>query len=137
MTYAEKLKDSRWQKRRLEIIERDKHRCQHCFSNQQPFHVHHKYYIDGIEPWEYEGKVLITLCAACHEIETLLYQRQLRAIENFKIAGFNNGFHCLACGEANYKIRGTQILCNTCGWDISFEQLTEWAAERIYKAKAP
>ena len=30
MGYSEKLKDPRWQKKRLEILERDNFRCQYC-----------------------------------------------------------------------------------------------------------
>lgn len=29
-------------------------------------HVHHKYYIRGRKPWEYDDDALITLCNWCH-----------------------------------------------------------------------
>lgn len=33
--------------------------------------VHHKEYIKGRKPWEYENEQLLTLCEECHEIEHL------------------------------------------------------------------
>lgn len=71
-TYAEKLKDPRWQKLRLQILERDKWTCKHCGATDKTLHVHHVHYIKGAEPWEYdEDKHLLeTLCCDCHEQET-------------------------------------------------------------------
>ena len=66
MTYQEKLRDIRWQERRLEIIERDKSTCQECFGPYKDLHVHHKYYKRNAEPWEYKDDALVTLCANCH-----------------------------------------------------------------------
>lgn len=68
-TYAEKLKDPRWQKKRLKILERDNWTCLHCESKDITLHVHHTYYKPGIEPWEASDKCLKTLCENCHEME--------------------------------------------------------------------
>lgn len=65
-TYSEKLKDPRWQKKRLEIFEMDKWYCQSCLSKDKTLHVHHIDYLPGREPWEYDDKYLMTLCADCH-----------------------------------------------------------------------
>ena len=67
-TYAEKLKDPRWQKKRLEILERDKFACRYCADKEKTLHVHHVYYEKGKSPWEYEGDMLLTLCERCHEL---------------------------------------------------------------------
>lgn len=67
ITYSEKLKDPRWQKRRLEIMQLDNFRCRGCETKERTLHVHHKYYIKGREPWEYEDDALITYCELCHE----------------------------------------------------------------------
>lgn len=70
-TYSDKLKDPRWQKKRLEIFKRDKFTCKACGDNETTLNVHHKEYSNG-EPWEIENKLLITLCEHCHsEIEIL------------------------------------------------------------------
>lgn len=67
--YSNKLLDPRWQKKRLEILNRDEFVCQRCYDNESTLHVHHLYYEAGKEPWEYEQKDLITLCSDCHEYE--------------------------------------------------------------------
>ena len=69
MNYAEKLKDPRWQKKRLQILERDSWTCQTCQDNTSTLHVHHFYYRKGIQPWEYSDQALITVCEHCHKME--------------------------------------------------------------------
>lgn len=69
LTYSDKLKDPRWQKKRLEILERDKWMCQDCGDNENTLHVHHRVYMYGKEPWDTPNEYLITLCAGCHEAE--------------------------------------------------------------------
>lgn len=66
MTYSEKLKDPRWQRKRLEILERDEWTCRDCLETSKPLHVHHCLYQSGKEPWEYDNNVLRTLCEDCH-----------------------------------------------------------------------
>ena len=65
--YWKKLQDPRWQKKRLEIMERDKFTCQGCFAKDKTLTVHHGYYEWGSEPWEYDDATLWTLCTDCHE----------------------------------------------------------------------
>jgi hypothetical protein len=67
-TYDGKLKDPRWQKRRLEIFQRDGWRCGRCDNSEQTLHVHHRWY-EG-EPWEAPDEALVTLCEDCHSEET-------------------------------------------------------------------
>lgn len=64
MTYAEKLKDPRWQRKRLEVLNRDKFTCQCCQATLIELHIHHKKYSG--EPWEAPSEDLITLCKHCH-----------------------------------------------------------------------
>jgi transposase len=66
--YFEKLKDPRWQKKRLEVFQRDKFRCMNCGSKEKTLHVNHLKY-DG-EPWDSPMEYLETLCEDCHEIRT-------------------------------------------------------------------
>ena len=65
--YAEKLKDSRWQEKRLHIIDRDGAACRFCGEKPPVLHVHHFQY-NG-EPWESGDDDLITLCPLCHKEE--------------------------------------------------------------------
>jgi hypothetical protein len=65
-TYSEKLRDPRWQKKRLEILNRDGFRCIVCDSEDKELHVHHLRYSKGASPWDYENPDLVTLCDPCH-----------------------------------------------------------------------
>jgi hypothetical protein len=67
LSYYEKLKDPRWQKKRLEVLSHYEFTCQSCFDDQQTLHVHHKEYFKGREPWEYDLRQLTVLCESCHE----------------------------------------------------------------------
>lgn len=69
MKYSEKLKDPRWQKKRLEIFQRDEFMCVRCFDGENTLSVHHCAYEKGKEPWEYDDDDLLTLCQNCHDIE--------------------------------------------------------------------
>lgn len=66
MTYSDKLKDPRWQKKRLEIFQRDKFTCKKCGDKQTELQVHHLKYSG--EPWEAKKEDLITLCKDCHQV---------------------------------------------------------------------
>lgn len=68
-TYAEKLKDPRWQRKRLEILQRDDFTCVACGDKEEALHVHHGFYRRNCEPWDYPSESLWTLCEACHEEE--------------------------------------------------------------------
>jgi len=69
MTYSEKLKDPRWQKKRLEIMKRDNFTCRWCGDNENTLNIHHLNYEKNKNPWEYEDNKLITICESCHESE--------------------------------------------------------------------
>lgn len=64
--YAEKLRDPRWQRRRLEIFQRDNWTCQLCSRADLELHVHHLYRTTE-NPWEEPDLHLLTVCRLCHE----------------------------------------------------------------------
>jgi hypothetical protein len=65
--YFEKLKDARWQKVRLKVMERDGFCCRECGkSDGSNLQVHHLHYIKG-DPWDTPMCFLMTLCDGCHE----------------------------------------------------------------------
>lgn len=66
--YLELLKDPRWQKKRLEILQRDDWFCQACRDSESTLHVHHLKYTSAF-PWETPDHLLITLCESCHANE--------------------------------------------------------------------
>ncbi len=67
--WAAHYKDSRWQKLRLKVMERDNWTCQNCdvSGEGETLNVHHIYYESGKRPWEYDDSVLITWCEDCHK----------------------------------------------------------------------
>ena len=65
-TYSEKLRDPRWQRKRLEVLQRDDFTCQECSSTTKTLHIHHLDYEKGFEPWDYPLDYLVTLCEDCH-----------------------------------------------------------------------
>ncbi len=66
MTYSQKLKDPRWQKKRLEVMEMAEWKCYSCGGSERPLHVHHVNYFKGLDPWDYENDNLRSLCDLCH-----------------------------------------------------------------------
>ena len=64
--YADMLKSPKWQKKRLEIMQRDGFVCQHCGDDETTLHIHHLRYDFSIKPWEYNNDDLVTLCEHCH-----------------------------------------------------------------------
>ena len=71
-TYSDLLKDPRWQKKRLEILQRDEFKCRSCTDDLSTLHVHHWFYDPDLLPWEYNENDLITLCETCHNAITAL-----------------------------------------------------------------
>lgn len=69
-TYSEQLKDPRWQKKRLEIMQRDEFFCHSCSDNQGTLNVHHLSYKKNYNLWDYDNSDLITLCEFCHNKAT-------------------------------------------------------------------
>jgi hypothetical protein len=64
--YNEKLRDPRWQRKRLKIFERDNWTCQLCCRTDLELHVHHLYRTTE-DPWDEPDLHLLTLCKLCHE----------------------------------------------------------------------
>lgn len=67
LTYREQLLHPNWQRKRLEVMQRDEFRCQRCMDTEATLHVHHKQYAKGRMAWEYPTDELVTLCEVCHE----------------------------------------------------------------------
>ena len=79
--YAEKLRDPRWQKKRLEIFERDDWKCRNCGDTTSTLHVHHRRYAKGRDPWDYDERELVTLCEECHEVEPEVWNELMVCLE--------------------------------------------------------
>lgn len=67
MTYKDQLKNPKWQRKRLEVLELNDFTCQQCGSKENELHVHHLTYIKNRKVWEYHSDSLICICASCHK----------------------------------------------------------------------
>lgn len=74
-TYHEKLKDPRWQRKRLEVMERANFTCQKCHDSKRTLNVHHLYYMSKRDPWEYPSFALQCLCEECHNENHLVEKK--------------------------------------------------------------
>lgn len=64
-SYADKLRDPRWQKLRLKVMERDSFQCQCCGDKESTLNIHHLKYTK--QPWDAPIGDLETLCEKCHK----------------------------------------------------------------------
>ena len=111
-TYAEKLLDPQWQKKRLEIFERDKFTCKNCGDTKSQLHAHHRYYVSGRSPWEYPGAALVTLCDSCHR-SAHSESIGTRAWEDI-LDGFYNAIRVSSGGDVDNECAAIQALRNAC-----------------------
>ena len=88
MNYSDKLKDPRWQKKRLEVFQRDEFKCVWCGIAEKTLHVHHFTYEKGKEPWEAPDDALGTVCEDCHMLTHMKLPPALQEIFNLITTGF-------------------------------------------------
>jgi len=67
MDYKEQYLHPKWQKKRLEIMKRDGFKCVSCGDGESKLNVHHNYYINSKDVWDYPQTALITVCDICHK----------------------------------------------------------------------
>lgn len=78
MRYQDKLKSPKWQKKRLEILQRDSFTCQMCGDEKTELHVHHIKYTN--EPYDAPNENLQTLCKHCHYLESYAHKMAEKVI---------------------------------------------------------
>jgi len=69
-TYSDKLREVKWQQKRLSILLRDGWKCRDC-GNPNPelgLEVHHCYYLAGVHPGDHPDEAMLSLCHPCHQI---------------------------------------------------------------------
>jgi hypothetical protein len=109
--FWEKYKDPRWQRKRLEVMERAGFKCQHCEGTSKTLNVHHTYYERGADPWDYPDDALKCLCEDCHEATETAKRLLLRSIGD------------LPPNEIDY-LRGIAVGINS-GYDMKLQQIPE------------
>ena len=78
-TYSEKLRSPKWQKKRLEILNRDGWKCLFCGTEIENLQVHHILYKKR-EPWDYPDYLYQTLCETCHQERQELTDKAVDAV---------------------------------------------------------
>lgn len=93
MKYSEKLRDPRWQRKRLEIFNRDNFTCLCCGAKDKTLNVHHKEYHGN--PWDAPSESLETLCEPCHKerSDNNKWWLALPTRDALKIAGKHSEFY--------------------------------------------
>lgn len=79
-SYSEQLRDPRWQRKRLEVLEAAGWTCKQCGEKSKQLQVHHMYYKRGASPWEYPEEALVVLCEDCHDFVASLQEFLAEAI---------------------------------------------------------
>lgn len=127
MNYSDKLKDPRWQRKRLEILNRDGFKCLACGAKNKQLHVHHCYYVSGRDPWEYGQRALKTLCSECHDLAHITSEDFISSGEFERHCAVmdvcnefesldqwaDSGFYCGVVHGPN-SISSTNLILNTC-----------------------
>lgn len=70
MEYKKLLLNPKWQKKRLEILQRDNFSCVVCgngIGTDTALHVHHLSYCKGYMPLEFDINDMIVLCQKLHQ----------------------------------------------------------------------
>ncbi|HEY9364878.1 MAG TPA: hypothetical protein VIQ00_16565 [Chitinophagaceae bacterium] len=86
--YSKKLSNPLWQRKRLDVFNRDGFACTNCGRSDKELQVHHYDYIKGIEPWEYPMDMLTTLCVECHSAEMKRPKHESYLLNSLRMKGF-------------------------------------------------
>lgn len=105
-------KHPKWQKKRLQILERDGWKCVACDDSESTLHVHHFYY-DG-NPWDVMENFLQTLCEACHGA---LGEHPKGGLWMAK--GYIAIDWCPKCKSQSFEDLTNFFRCTKCGWETS------------------
>ena len=139
MTYAEKLKDPRWQKLRLKVLDRDNWMCQICFDTESTLHVHHRYYLSNKEPWEYPMVALVTLCHSCHTLEgNDMPIAEKKLIEALKKSGFTSiDMEIMANGLQQFEMcHNSDLVATAFALYFSSPELQRTMVDLVFKMEA-
>jgi hypothetical protein len=125
MLYWEKLKDPRWQKKRLLIFERDNYTCQKCSDTESCLNVHHLIYLPHTDPWNYDNNLLITLCESCHESELRnMPMMESGIIDALKSRFLSEDIQELICGFNKIELQHTSnVVATAISWAIQTPEI--------------
>ena len=90
-----------WQKKRLEILSRDKFTCTECGTKEETLHVHHSHYNNYSEYWGYSDSSYLTLCEECHKRKHD-YIKELDPMKIRRLSDLLEEFHAFSCDNYRY-----------------------------------
>lgn len=135
--YAQKLKDPRWQKKRLEILERDNWTCQLCGDKKSTLFVHHRDYLRDREPWDYPGDLLVTLCEYCHVeqmersgLEQLLISHLRKKFYSNDLSILEDAFNLLPQSK---EPSDSWMIAETIRWFLSMPEITKELTDKCWE----
>lgn len=71
LSYAEKLRDVRWKRRRDDLLRARNYTCCECgtplIAGTMDLQVHHVVYIANLAPWDYPDELLVIVCNQHHQ----------------------------------------------------------------------
>jgi len=120
-TYAEMLTNPLWQRKRLEIMQRDNFTCQICLDTEEQLQVHHKSYDKGKKAWEYGNDRLITICASCHDAIT----------KHIKTHGHDKQFSVLKIKREGFKPLSVIYSCGSIMFSVPIDGLLESSTHKL------
>lgn len=136
-TYYELLKDPRWQKKRLEVMNAAEFTCEVCGSTDRMLSIHHSYYEKGLKPWEYPSQSLHCLCDECHKNVqdfNALLQRQIGELDltEHEIAyGYLLGLQMSSCPHVVAEVFSFEVAQGIAdAWQIRPEQILDVLQDR-------
>ena len=107
-SYSEKLKDPRWQKKRLEILSRDNFTCLLCDDTETELHINHLQYTG--EPWDAPNEFLETLCKHCHKLKHYISEEATKHGKDEKI------LKVIKTGSHLFYLSGDGSVCIVLKW---------------------
>ena len=122
--YAERLKDPRWQKKRLEILKRDNYKCTSpvCGGGSSVLQVHHMKYTKG-DPWDTPDEFLITLCSDCHS------KKQDKPLQSFWASSGSRDYSVLNVLVLEFRVSGDPVVFEKILDEV--DQLLYWKCHKI------
>lgn len=132
--YSQKLKDPRWQKKRLEIFERDGWNCQICHDSESTLVVHHRDYLPNTDPWDYPDDLLVTLCENCHEAErTQRPEFEHVLLEVLRKQFFSHDIFQLGHGFYKMELLGSpEVAASVYEWALSSPEIQRELIDRYF-----
>ena len=113
-SYSELLKHPKWQKKRLEILNRDNFTCVYCGDKETELHVNHLKYTG--KPHEAPNEDLETVCKNCHSIFHLEKKYKIHKIQKYLQS--NGDIICVVNNDIGTDIYSIEN--NICKWVIGF-----------------